>query len=172
MRDEGGHHRRHHTISPPSGDQTRPSTERLITVITRGVAAYMTPLPSENVARQAPPPPPVPLPVVAPATAPLPQTSHRMAGGSIAPAIIAIAAESLATPLAVAGAIAMAGARTLTFPRKLRHAFKHREYVVLADLLSEHLTLSGCSSNPSRVWTRGWKRGVSLRVHSSRINPS
>ena len=88
--------------------------EWLITVSTRGVAA-----PSENIARQAPPPPPpVPLPVVAPvhpAPAPLPQTSHRMTGGSIAPAVIAIAAESLATPLAVAGAIAMAGARTLTF---------------------------------------------------------
>ena len=112
MRDESGHHRRHHTISPSRPDPLA-NGERLIAISTRGVAA-----PSENVACQAPPPPPpVPLPVVAPvhpATAPLPQTSHRMAGGSIASAVITIAAESLATPLAVAGAIAMAGARTLT----------------------------------------------------------
>ena len=101
----------HHRASRPD---PLANGERLIAISTRGVAA-----PSENVARQAPPPPPpVPLPVVAPvhpATAPLPQTSHCMAGGSIAPAVITIAAESLATPLAVAGAIAMAGARTLTF---------------------------------------------------------
>ena len=101
----------HHRASRPD---PLANGERLIAISTRGVAA-----PSENVARQAPPPPPpVPLPVVTPvhpATAPLPQTSHRMAGGSIAPAVITIAAESLATPLAVAGAIAMAGARTLTF---------------------------------------------------------
>ena len=119
--------------------------ERLITVSTRGAAA-----PSENVARQAPPPPPVPLPVVAPvhpATAPLPQTSHRMARGSIAPAVIAIAAESLATPRhRRSHRHGRSKDVDLPVPRKLRHAIKHGEYVVLADLLSEHLTLLGCSS--------------------------
>ena len=114
MRDEGGHHRRHHTISPPSGEQARPSRKRRAadrhqhTQSRRSKRKRRSPSTSSS----------VPLPVVAPvhpAIAPLPQTSHRMAGGSIAPAVITIAAESLATPLAVTGAIAMAGARTLTF---------------------------------------------------------
>ena len=68
-------------------------------------------------------------------------------------------------------------------PRKLRRIIRRGEFVVLADLLSEHLTLSGCSLgivvvgsfpalNLSRVWTRGWKHGASTRVSSCRTSQS
>ena len=147
MRDEGGHHRRHHTISPPSGEQARPSRKRRAadrhqhTRSRRSKRKRRSPSTSSSSSSSS-------------------SSSHSSSASSHSSSATDISSHGRRKHRSRSHHHRRREPRhssrrhrhgrskdvDLPVPRKLRHAIKHGEYVVLADLLSEHLTLSGCSS--------------------------